>query len=163
MDDKIELGNLVVENHEDISQNSPDVTTNHNQVSEDYQDTEDNITAKDICLVSIVGLVMPSVDQGSDYYEAGILINHEHECRHRDCDSSLTEEEMQSEELRISRYGYAMLVPIILMTICSLRQWWRLEKGKYQRLLTFPLVLLQLYPQYRAVRILYLGLMKKRS
>ena len=63
---------------------------------------------------------------------------------------------------RVRRYGYAMLAPILLMTIFSLRQWWRLEKS-WNRLWTLPLVLLQCFPQYRALRILYLGLRKKAS
>ena len=70
---------------------------------------------------------------------------------------------MEKDEDRIRRYGYAMLAPILLMTIFSIRQWWRLEKSKRNQLLTFPLVVLQLFPQYRAIRILYLGLMRKKA
>ena len=99
MDEEIELGNLSVENHEDISQNSPDATTDHNQVSEDYQDTEDNITVKDIGLMSIFGLVMPSVDQGSDYYKAGELINDVNPCRSRS-----PEERLGSQATEICSY-----------------------------------------------------------
>ena len=56
-----------------------------------------------------------------------------------------------------------MLAPIILMTIVSLCQWWRLEKGLKNLILTFPLVILQIYPQYRAIRVIYLGLTKNVS
>lgn len=139
---------------------------------------------KDVCLVSLFGLILPSTDQGTNYYTAANLINHEHECRSDNptwwCPEFGTEERMQNEELRapgnyekgeeqiqddearVRRYGYAMLAPILLMTIFSIRQWWRLEK-KQHRWLTFPLVILQLYPQYRVIRILYLTLMKKTS
>ena len=70
--------------------------------------------------------------------------------------------DIAEQDLRVRRYGYAMLAPILLMTIFSLRQWWRLEKS-WNRLRTLPLVLLQVFPQYRALRILYLGLQKKAS
>ena len=55
-----------------------------------------------------------------------------------------------------------MLAPILIMTIFTLRQWWRLEKS-WNRLRTLPLVVFQFFPQYRALRILYLGLWKKAS
>ena len=61
---------------------------------------------------------------------------------------------------RVKKYGYAMLAPIVLMTIISIRQWMSLEKGFKNLILTFPLVILQVYPQYRALRVLYLGITK---
>ena len=69
---------------------------------------------------------------------------------------------MEIEETRIKRYGYAMLVPILVMTIFTLQKWWKLEKEP-NRLSTFYIAILQLYPQYRALRILYLGIRKKAS
>ena len=50
--------------------------------SEDSQSqTTDIITAKDVGLISIFGLVLPSVDQGTDYNTSANLINYEHKCR----------------------------------------------------------------------------------
>ena len=83
----------------------------------------------------------------------GILTLHKH---------TMDQVDIAEQDLRVRRYGYAMLAPILLMTIFSLRQWWRLEKS-WNRLRTLPLVLLQVFPQYRALRILYLGLRKKAS
>ena len=73
-----------------------------------------------------------------------------------------SDEDMEIEETRIKRYGYAMLVPILIMTIFTLQKWWRLEK-ETNRLSTFFIELFQVYPQYRALRILYLGIRKKAS
>ena len=73
-----------------------------------------------------------------------------------------SDEDMTIEETRLKRYGYAMLVPILVMTIFTLQKWWRLEKEP-NRLSTFYIAILQLYPQYRALRILYLGIRKKAS
>ena len=124
-------------------------------------------------------MIVPSVDQGTDYYTAATLIHFgsDHWCKldnhtfvnstsrffRRDwCVSPAAIARLAKEDLRVRRYGYAMLAPILLMTIFSLRQWWRLEKS-WNRLRTLPLVLLQCFPQYRALRILFLGLRKKAS
>ena len=152
--------------------------------SEDNQSqTTDIITAKDIGLISVLGLALPSVDQGTDYKTTANLINYVHKCRlvlpssdnadecFREIQWELgnstfypiySDENMEIEETRIKRYGYAMLVPILIMTIFTLQKWWRLEKEP-NRLSTFYIAILQLYPQYRALRILYLGIRKKAS
>ena len=109
-------------------------------------------------MISVFGVILPSVDQGSDYYTIAKLIDYGFfECRSRCAEEPDEEDE---EDSRVRRYGYAMLAPILLMTIFSLRQWWRLEKIG-NRLRTLPLVFMQCFPQYRALRILYLGLWKK--
>ena len=147
--------------------------------SEDNQSqTADLITAKDVGLISVFGLVIPSVDQGTDYKTSANLINYVHKCRSvlpssdnaHECFLGgpgnyyphYSDKDMEIEETRIKRYGYAMLVPILIMTIFTLQKWWRLEK-ETNRLSTFFIAILQLYPQYRALRILYLGIRKKAS
>jgi hypothetical protein len=126
---------------------------------------KDDITAKDIGLLSVFGVILPSVDQGTDYYTAANLIHFGvtglQACG-LDCSWFDPDQQAELQDLRVRRYGYAMLAPILPMTIFSLRQWWRLEKS-WNRLWTLPLVLLQCFPQYRALRILYLGLRKKAS
>jgi hypothetical protein len=114
-------------------------------------------------------VIVPSVDQGTDYYTAATLIHFGSDdwCTpiiswDDWCASPDEVARVAMNDLRVRRYGYAMLAPILLMTIFSLRQWWRLEKS-WNRQWTLPLVLLQCFPQYRALRILYLGLRKKAS
>ena len=155
--------------------------SNQTTSEENQSQTTDVITAKDVGLISVFGLVLPSVDQGTDYNTSANLINYVHKCRsilpssdhnnvHEcfgDWNSNGTvgfipEEVMEIEETRIKRYGYAMLVPILIMTIFTLQKWWKLEKEP-NRLSTFYIAILQLYPQYRALRILYLGIRKKAS
>ena len=118
-------------------------------------------------MLSVFGVIIPSVDQGTDHYTAATLIHFGYDfCeinpQHDWCTKNWNPDREVEEDLRVRRYGYAMLAPILLMTIFSLRQWWRLEKS-LNRLWTLPLVLLQVFPQYRAVRVLYLGLSKKAS
>lgn len=56
------------------------------------------------------------------------------------------------------RFGIAMLFPIIISTLFTLYTWWNIETDHK---LTLPLVILQCWPQYRAGKILYLGLWKQ--
>ena len=129
---------------------------NLNQELDDFQHITDNITLKDIGMISVFGVILPSVDQGSDYYTSANLI--QYECKTLQCAEN--SDVKAKEELIMRRFGYAMLAPILLMTVFSLRQWWRMEKNR-NRLWILPIVFLQLFPQYRALRILYLGLRKK--
>ena len=52
-------------------------------------------------------------------------------------------------------YACAMLAPVLLSWMFVARHWYRTERGAWQKLLTFPLLILQLYPQYRALRVLF--------
>ena len=55
-----------------------------------------------------------------------------------------------------------MLGPCLLMALFSIHKWWTLEK-KWNLLLTFPFLVLQIFPQYRALRIICLGFQKNAS
>ena len=105
----------------------------------DYED----ISKFTITMLSVFGIIIPTWDQYSDYHLNARLLS--------------------EKDLRTRRFGYIMLVPIFLMTFFSIRHWWKLEKYKRNRLYTLPFVLLQIFPQYRAARILYLGFRKKKS
>ena len=56
-----------------------------------------------------------------------------------------------------------MITPVFIVTFFILFQWWRIEEKRLKRIMTFPLVLLLCWPQYRVARILYLGLWKQIS
>ena len=55
------------------------------------------------------------------------------------------------------KFGLTMLGPMILSILFTIPHWWRIEATKSNRLKTFPLLLLLFWPQYRALRILYLS------
>ena len=59
------------------------------------------------------------------------------------------------------KYGLSMLCPIIISTIFIFGQWLRMEDSTKKRFYTFPLLLLQLYPQYRTLKVLYMALWKR--
>ena len=60
-------------------------------------------------------------------------------------------------------FGISMLVPVLLSTLFIIPHWLREEKPKKRLLKTLPLIVFQLYPQFKAAEILYLGLFKKDS
>ena len=57
-------------------------------------------------------------------------------------------------------FALAMLFPVILSTLFVIPHWWNQEKPKGKLLKTLPLVIFQLYSQYKMAEILYLGLWK---
>ena len=59
-------------------------------------------------------------------------------------------------------YGSVMLIPIILVTLFTIPHWFRREKSMLKRVLTFPMLIGQLWPQWQVVKILWL-MIKKSS
>ena len=57
--------------------------------------------------------------------------------------------------------GKIMIIPLILNTLFIMPHWLNCEKTFERRVVTFPLVLFQLYPQYRSMRIIWLAFVKK--
>ena len=51
-------------------------------------------------------------------------------------------------------YATVLSIPVILSMLFLLPHWWRTENTASRRLKTLPLLMLQLWPQYRVVRIL---------
>ena len=89
MEDKeFELGirssdqNQTRNGQQDLQPNPVSRPQSNQTTSEDNQsETADIITAKDIGLISVLGLALPSVDQGTDYKTTANLINYVHKCR----------------------------------------------------------------------------------
>ena len=63
--------------------------------------------------------------------------------------------------LNFNTLGYMMIIPLILSTFLLVPQWWKNEETNKHTLVTVPLLLLQIWPQYRALRILWLKYIKK--
>ena len=59
------------------------------------------------------------------------------------------------------RFGIAVISPVFISMIFVLFHWYKTENTPKKRLLTLPLVIFQIWPQYRILRILYFGLIKK--
>ena len=61
------------------------------------------------------------------------------------------------------KMGRIMTIPLILSTLFILPHWLNCEKTLKRRIITFPLLLLQLYPQYRSMRILWWAFVRKNA
>ena len=61
------------------------------------------------------------------------------------------------------KMGRIMTIPLILSTLFILPHWLKCEKTLKRRIVTFPLLLLQLYPQYRSMRILWWAFVRKNA
>ena len=61
------------------------------------------------------------------------------------------------------KFGAAMLAPLLLSWVFVARQWFIEEHGMKQKLKTLPLLVLQFYPQWRALRVLYCAKWKKQK
>ena len=61
------------------------------------------------------------------------------------------------------KLAIAMMTPVLLSWMFVAKQWYQAEKGVRQKLITFPILLLQLYPQYRALKVLYYAKWKKSN
>ena len=61
------------------------------------------------------------------------------------------------------KFGAAMLVPFLLSWLLVVRHWFIKEHGMKQKLKTLPLLILQVYPQWRALRVLYYAKWKKHK
>ena len=53
------------------------------------------------------------------------------------------------------KFGTVMSIPLLLSWLLVIRQWYKMEHGMKQKLKTLPLLILQVYPQWRALRVLY--------
>ena len=53
--------------------------------------------------------------------------------------------------------GLVILAPVILSFLFLIPQWLKIEDTKQKRLKTLPLLFLQIWPQYRVVKLLYYG------
>ena len=60
-------------------------------------------------------------------------------------------------------YGLMTLLPILISFILTAIHWYQTEKKSKTLLLTLPLLLLQIWPQYRAGRILWLYMKSNRK
>ena len=54
------------------------------------------------------------------------------------------------------KYGSIMLIPIILTTLFTIPHWYRRENSIKKRLITFPILIFQLWPQWQVIKVLKL-------
>ena len=113
----------------------------------------------------LFGVALPSWDVYSDLYFALTLIIPR--CHHKIRNSFLFENEKACTAAGLyygnPNFGIAMLMPVLLTMLFILPHWWHNEKKTTlnNKIFTFALVLLQLYPQWKMLNVTYIGFWKK--
>ena len=111
----------------------------------------------DAFLLILTEIVLPSVDVISDLLLIIQLTTYEYvpTSEYDNCNNPTY------NCLDYNTLGFMMMIPLILSTILMIPHWWKNEETRKQKGLTAPLLLLQCWPQYRALRILWLKYFKK--
>ena len=120
---------------------------------------QDAMSYFEAAIVSMFGVILPTGDVGSDYWLAGPLFL-------KDYSSCMTGYSYLDYWLEQRyKYGGITLTFPLLSFVFTTHHWWQMENPKKEggsgRIKTLPLLLSQVWPQYRMIRILYLGLVKK--
>ena len=111
---------------------------------------------KDLASILIFKILLPTIDVVTDWLLAVQLItgfNYDPDCS------------QYFKEYHVYM-GIAVLAPAVIVTLFHLHHWYHLEKkenGGDGRLKTFPLVVLQFYPQYRYMKLIYNFVVKKKA
>ena len=125
--------NLESNQKDQITNQTPILQDDVEKQSEEEQNDEFVITKMDNFSLILCNIIWPCVDIYSDIHFCARMLLNGH-----------------------IMYGSMTLCPIIISTLFTIPHWWALETGK-QLIYTFPFVFLQLWPQYRAARLFYLG------
>ena len=108
------------------------------------------------------GVVLPTVDVYSDIAFAVKMLMFKPSGRISWDETRLDYCNRTGRLARNKKYAIAMLTPPIISWLFVTYQWFRTEVGVKQKLTTLPFLLLQVYPQWRALRVLYCGKWKKQ-
>ena len=104
---------------------------------------------KAACLMIVFGILLPFFDVYSDINFAVSLI------------TGTYEPTRGTEAKPHPIYGSVVLIPIVLATLFVIPHWLKREKTLKKRLLTFPLLIGQFWPQWQIIKVL--SLMKKKN
>ena len=88
---------------------------------------------KELCILIIFGILLPSFDVYSDIAFSISLFFGSHD---------------EGQLL-----GSIFLIPIALTTFLTIPKWWKREKTLKQKLYTFPLLIGQLWPQWETLKV----------
>ena len=109
-------------------------------------DSEATFSYTDGFVELAAGVVIPTFDIYSDVSLIALLLS---------IVPSTSAGSLRELQLLVVTFGKLMIIPLILSTLFILPHWLACEETLKRRLVTFPLVLLQLYPQYRFLRVLW--------
>ena len=95
-------------------------------------------------LLLVFSLILPTLDIYIDFIFASILLSH-------------------GSTPEVVTMGGLMFLPIINAILFTLPHWYKTETTHFKRMITLPLVILNLYTGYRALRVSYFALTKQEN
>ena len=114
-----------------------------------------SFTLSDAFLTFGTGVVLPSADVYSDIGLSVDLLNKscvDYVHKYFNCNNH----ENVKRDIYIQHlFGWIIWIPIIINVLFTLPHFLRLEKTWTQRILTFPLLICQCWPQYRSMRVIW--------
>ena len=102
---------------------------------------EQIMTKMDVLFLIAFSIILPTFDVYSDMVLSFGFINGTKDKR----------------GLHHPKFGLAILTPVILSFLFLIPHWLKIEDSKQKRLMTLPLLFMQIWPQYRVVKLLYYG------
>ena len=131
------------------------------------------LSPKELLTFTLSDVILPTVDIYTDFALALKLVTLQidydsisdevRQCYNSSDHSGLDQFNLDVNKIQsvLSPFGYAILGTILLSSICHSATWWITEQNWKSRLMTIPLLLLQLWPQYRSLRVLWLHVIRK--
>ena len=114
-------------------------------------------------VILVTGVMLPTVDVYTDIlFAINVLMFEAPDGCHVHWNNDVSHAQLDYGANR-SKYAAAMLTPPFISWLFVTYQWFRYEMGAKQKILTVPFLLLQVYPQWRALQVLYHGKWKKQG
>ena len=118
----------------------------------------------DALVTFMTGFVLPSGDVYSDIALSVKLLNKNNSCDEyyskyytNPCSETSVVRRVEIQNL----FGWIIWIPIIFNFLFTIPHFLRVEKTWKQRLLTFPLLICQCWPQYRSLRVIWFAYVPK--
>ena len=115
----------------------------------------------DALVTFMTGFVLPSGDIYSDIGLSVKLLNKscdEYDNYRWNCNNDA--DRLRTVEIQ-NLFGWIIWIPIIINLVFTIPHFLRVEKTWKQRLLTFPLLICQCWPQYRSLRVIWFAYVPK--
>ena len=121
-------------------------------------------------MTSVFGILLPTADVITDWLLVGQLLTHSialnvrttTSAKHNVCEPSNILFQLDwCPNDNLTQYGLICMICPTLSWVFVTYHWYKMEPGWRGRTKALPLLLLQVYPQFKCAQVLYQGLVKK--
>ena len=116
----------------------------------------DFVLIKVILILIFFGIILPSFDGYTDIILAYYLLSGTYWTKPYQWTKQWTPYPYHGPPKKQPIFGTMVLIPIILGTLFTIPHWLRRENTWRKRLMTFPLLILQFWPQWETIKVLRL-------